>query len=160
LSRGLELASLGTDRRPIPQPSHQHHTRVVDQRVAAEPLRILFDAFDELPEASRCMLTETITVEPGGVTVEDELRGSGVDAMRVTYPMLVFDGLRSTRVDVSGNSIRLEMDGRTVGCTILEPSDAVWVRSAKTVGHRNGLVEEATAEIQGVRAVYRIGKAD
>jgi len=112
---------------------------------------------DESPEASRHTLTETITVEPGGVTVEDELQGSTVNAMRVTYPMLVFDGLKSTSVNVAGNSIQLEMDGCAAGCTILEPSGATWVRSSKTVAHRNGLVEPATAEIQGVRAVYRIG---
>lgn len=106
---------------------------------------------------AQCTLTETITVQPGGVTVEDELRGPAIDAMRVTYPMLVFDGLKSTKVAVAGNSIRLEMDGRAAGCTILEPPEAVWVRSAKRLGHRNGLIEPAVAEIQAVRTVYRIG---
>lgn len=104
-----------------------------------------------------CALRETITVEPAGVTVEDELRGSGIDAMRVTYPMLVFDGLKSTNVAVQGNSIRLELDGLAAGCTILEPPRAVWVRSPERLGHRNGLIEPAVAEIQGLRTVYRIG---
>ncbi|MHC4799112.1 MAG: LamG domain-containing protein, partial [Planctomycetota bacterium] len=46
---------------------------------------------DEVLESSSIDVVETITVEPGGVTVESKLGGEDIRAMRIYYPMLVFD---------------------------------------------------------------------
>ena len=101
-------------------------------------------------------LTQTLTLAGNGVTVEDQFDGAAVRSMRVTYPMLVFDGQKETKIDVHGNGVSLELDGRGVRFSVLEPNAVVLRRSGTTLGHRNGLVESAVAEIVGRRAVYRI----
>jgi hypothetical protein len=102
-------------------------------------------------------LTETITVDSEGVTVEDDVAGGEGDAMRVYYPMLVFDGRDRTKVELSGASVKLTMAGRSVRFTILVPKDAKLHRTGKELKHRNGLVEPVVAEFKDGRAVYRIG---
>jgi len=43
---------------------------------------------------------------------------------------------------------------------MLEPADTTWTGAGNAVGHRNGMVECATAEIGGTRATYRIEPID
>lgn len=100
-------------------------------------------------------LTQTILVEPSGVTVTDELSGSG-ERMRVLWPMLVSDGLSETRVEINGNSASLVLGGRGNRFSVLEPAGVVLSRSGKPLSHRNGTIETAVAEFSGKRAVYRI----
>ena len=103
-------------------------------------------------------LAQTILVEPSGVTVTDELTGSG-ERMRVTWPMLVSDGTEPTQVELTGNTATLRLGGRGTRFTLLEPAGVSLVRSGKPLGHRHGTVEIATAEFSGKRAVYRIEAA-
>lgn len=111
---------------------------------------------DRLPDARGRTITETITVEPDGVTIEDQVQGPGVEAIRVTFPLLVFDGQSETDVRSDGNVIWLALDGRGVRCVALEPPEGTWTRSGQTVGHRCGLVEPAWTEARGGRVVVRI----
>ncbi len=101
-------------------------------------------------------LTETFTLDALGVTVEDTLDSAAVRSMRVTSPMLVFDGRKKTQIDVSGNRAVLKLDGRGVQFSVLEPEGTVLRRTGTTLSHRNGLIEPVVAEIAGRRAVYRI----
>jgi hypothetical protein len=57
---------------------------------------------------------------------------------------------------MSGNSASLKLDGRGNRFSVLEPAGVILSRSGKPLSHRNGLVEAATAEFAGKRAVYRI----
>lgn len=104
-------------------------------------------------------LTETVTVEPAGVTVADELSGAGVKGLRVNYPMLVFDGLEKTDIQMQGNAVTLRLAGSGVKFAVTEPAGAVLRRTGKELGHRNGMVEPLYAEIAGLRASYRIEAA-
>jgi rhamnogalacturonyl hydrolase YesR len=105
---------------------------------------------------SSATVIETVTVEPDGVTLEDEVRGDGICAMRVTWPMLVFDGLEKTQVEMQGHTAAVSLDGRGVRLTVLEPATAVLRRTGRVLNHRNGQVEEVVAEFQGTRAVIRL----
>jgi len=132
---------------------------ILDETLAKTRFRVIYEIKPRKDRATLALrLTETITVEPNGVTVEDELSGGDIQAMRVYYPMLVFDGLEKTKVQMEGNTVALKLGSRGVRFTILEPRNAILQRTGKTLVHRNGLVEAAFAEFNGRRAVYRISK--
>ncbi len=100
-------------------------------------------------------LAETIVVEPAGVTVTDDLTGD-IANMRVTWPMLVFDGAEQAEVQLGKNTASLRLGGRGTRFTLLEPTGTLLQRAGKQVSHRNGMMEPATAEFSGKQAVYRI----
>jgi hypothetical protein len=60
---------------------------------------------------------------------------------------------------MAGSMATLRLGGRGTRFTLLEPAGVPLVRSGKSLGHRNGTVEIATAEFAGKRAVYRIEAA-
>lgn len=99
---------------------------------------------------------QTITVDATGVTVEDVITKEGVDAVKVYFPMLVFDGKDKTKVNMDEDKVSLNLAGESVTFTVLEPKGARLKRSGKELDHRNGLVEAAFAEVKGNRVVYRI----
>ena len=100
--------------------------------------------------------SQEITIDKDGVTVVDEVSLGGVDAVRATYPMLVFDGKDETDVAMRDNGVKLTLAGKSAVFEILEPKGAMLQRSGKQLKHRNGMVEEAYVEISGRRIVYRI----
>ncbi|MFH1918512.1 MAG: hypothetical protein ABIP48_01310 [Planctomycetota bacterium] len=120
------------------------------------PAKVRFRVAYSLETPNATQLVETITVEPSGVTVEDQITGDAVRAMRVTYPMLVFDGLAHTKVDLRGNRLALELDDLGAAFEIIEPEGVELKRTGQTYAHRNGQVEQVEADIPGHRAVYRI----
>jgi len=99
---------------------------------------------------------QTITVDQTGVSVEDEITIDGVDAIRVYYPMLVFDGRDKTKVVMNRNTVKLSLAGKSVKFTVTEPKGAILQRSGKQLKHRNGMAEAAFAEATGKRLTYRI----
>ncbi len=101
-------------------------------------------------------VSQTITVDRTGVTVEDVITRDGVDAIRVYYPMLIFDGKDRTKVVMDKNAVRLTLAGKSVNFTVMEPKGVTLQRSGKQLKHRNGMVEAAFAEAMGKRLVYRI----
>ena len=131
---------------------------ILEQEPARTRFRVSYARWSDGKGPAPVRLTQTILVEPSGVTVTDELTGGG-ERMRVTWPMLVSDGAEQTQVELVGNMATLRASGRGTRFTLLEPRDASLVRSGKPIGHRNGTVEIATAEFSGKRAVYRIEAA-
>jgi hypothetical protein len=100
-------------------------------------------------------VVQTLTVDRGGVTVEDVVTDADASAVRVTFPMLVFDG--ENRTDVAMGKCRdPELAGKGVRFTVVEPQGVTLKRSGKQLKHRNGMVEAAIGEIPGKRMVYRI----
>jgi len=132
----------------------------------ADPPKV--EVFEETPERVRFSITyegdfdgatrivETLTLDPAGVTVEDQLEGPQLNRMRVYYPMLVFDGLEETQVKMASNSVRLSLWDGAIRFAVLEPQGTVLKRAGTRLVHRNGMVEAAYADIQGLRALYRI----
>jgi rhamnogalacturonyl hydrolase YesR len=101
-------------------------------------------------------VTQTMTVDRNGVTVEDLVTVDGIDAMRITLPMLVFDGENRTDVKLKGDAVTLTLAGKSVNFAVVEPKAVKLQRSGEELRHRNGIIEAATAEIPGNRMVYRI----
>ncbi len=118
---------------------------ILEQQPACVRFRVTYDR----------ITTQTILVEPTGVTITDELSAPG-DRMQITWPMLIDDGAGQTQVEMAGNSISLRLRGRGIRFTMIEPAGVTLTRAGKSLGHRNGIVEIATAEFAGRRAVYRI----
>jgi hypothetical protein len=106
--------------------------------------------------ADSVSLTETITVQEDRVIIEDRIGGLNGGPIRVAYPMLVFDGRERTEVVINGNSVALRKQGRGVRFTILQPQDAQLRRTGEQIPHRNGMVEIAFAEFEGLTATYTV----
>lgn len=113
------------------------------------PLRVRF-------QVDYTGVRQRITIDESGVTVEDTVDLEGVDAIRVHYPMLVFDGKDETQTTVDRNTATLKLAGRCVRFAIQEPTDALLQRPGVKLNHRNGIVEDIFAETPGKRMVYRI----
>ena len=90
------------------------------------------------------------------MTIEDVVTADGVDAMRISFPMLVFDGKNETTVELKDNAVRLTLDEKSVHFAVTEPAELKLQRSGKRLPHRNGMVEATTAETTEKRMIYRI----
>jgi hypothetical protein len=116
---------------------------------------------EETPQRVRFQISytnvsQTVTIDQAGVTVEDVITADGADAARVYFPMLVFDGKDETKVAMDGNTVTLELAGKSVKFTVLEPQGLMLQRSGEQLTHQNGMMEAAFAEAKGKRVVYRI----
>ena len=101
-------------------------------------------------------VVQTITVDRSGVTVEDVVTADDAGAVRVTFPMLVFDGENESEVDMEGSAVILSLTGRGVMFRVTEPAGVELQRTGRQLKHRNGMVEAAVGEIPGKRMVYQI----
>jgi hypothetical protein len=128
---------------------------ILEQEPARTRFRVSYARFSAGKDPAPIRLSQTILVEPSGVTVTDEIAGD-VERLRVTWPMLVSDGAAETRIDLSGNSVSLKLGDRGTRFSLLEPAGVTLSRAGNRIPHRNGHVEAATAEFAGKRAVYRI----
>ena len=99
---------------------------------------------------------QTIMIDHAGVMIEDAVTAKDIDAMRVYYPMLVFDGERKTEVAMKGNTVKLTLANKSVNFTVLDPETAQLQRSGQELNHRNGIIEPVFAEMAGNRIVYHI----
>lgn len=129
--------------------------------VEEKPDQVVFRVtFSELRVKGRAgpgiTVMEAITVEPAGVTVRDEITSSSVKSLRISYPMLVFDGLQKTQIRMNGNTLEMSMDGKGVQFEFLQPAGATLQRSGKELNHRNGTVEPVYGDVPGRTAVYEI----
>lgn len=124
----------------------------------SQPQRAMFivahDLFDREP-AQRIQCYQTLVVTPGGVTVTDEVYPA-MQRMRITWPVLVFDGQERSNVEIAGHTATVTTGGRGVRFTVEAPANVTLARSGQVLNHRNGQVEPVIAEFSGRRAVYRI----
>ncbi len=111
----------------------------------------------ELPAGTGCVarVRSTYAVRREGVTVEESIEGD-VDAMRIEWPMLVFDGRARTDVRMNGNVVEARLDGRGVRFAVLEPAGAVLRREGREIPHRNGIVDTVLAETPARRIVWSL----
>jgi hypothetical protein len=100
-------------------------------------------------------LAETVTVEKGKITVEDELSGK-VSFIRITWPMLTFNGKDHTDVKIDNNTAVLKLEDKSVKFTAVEPANCSLTSAGKEYGHRNGKVKPLYFESEGNKAKYSI----
>ncbi len=131
------------------------------QKLAESKEQPKVTVLEQLPQRVRFQVsysavTQTVTVDQTGVTVEDEITKDGVDAIRVCYPMLVFDGRDKTKVVMAKDTVQLSLADKSVNFTVIEPKGVTLQRTGKQLSHRNGMVDTAFADATGRRLVYRI----
>lgn len=102
------------------------------------------------------IVSETITVTHGKVMVDTKVEGN-IDGLRITWPMLVFNGSEHTMVDISDDSVTLELEGRQIRFEVVDSDGHTLTRSNEQYAHRNGMVEPLVVETIGNRVVYMIG---
>ncbi len=101
-------------------------------------------------------VTQTITIDKNGVEVEDIITAQGAESVRVSFPMLVSDGMNNTNIKINKNKLSLSIDDKDHYFTVLSPKRLKLQRSNEALTHRNGMVEEVFAEANGTRIVYKI----
>lgn len=143
----------------LAEQSGEPAVEVLEQQPARAAFRVRYALAGDM------RVTETITCDATGVTVVDEVVGPAAKAMRVSFPMLVTDGLKETEVTVQGGEIRLRLEGKGERVVLLEPAQGTWQRSGQKVGHRNGMAEAVFSTMEfaggenGGKMVYRIEAA-
>jgi hypothetical protein len=98
-------------------------------------------------------VAETITVEKGKVTVEDEFEGN-VSKARITFPLLTTNGAEETDVKLSNNALTATLEGKSLRFNA--PSGTTLTRTGLKYGHRNGMVEVVAFETTAKKAKYSI----
>lgn len=128
---------------------------ILQQRTSRTSFRVEFVIPQISTNSQPLRVAETIVLEPAGVTITDELTGK-VEKVRISWPMLIFDGEEKTKVTIEGSTATLDLREHGVRFTILEPTGTPLQRSRKTLNHRNGQVEAAVAETSSHRVVYQL----
>ena len=121
------------------------------------PNSVKFQIVYNLENASSKNITivETIGIKDGIITVENEI--SGVSGKkRLSWPMLVFNGANNVDVEMSNSSASLELNGKGVRFSVLEPQESKLSRSGVSLDHRNGIVEAIYAEFAGNKISYQL----
>ena len=121
------------------------------------PEKVRFRVIHEGDMDGVTKVTETISVDAGGITIEDKIEG-GVDSMRVYYPMTLFDGAERSKIEMAKDSVTLSLRDGSVRFRMIEPAGIELARTGKPLVNRNGELEGAYADVHGLRAVYRIEK--
>ncbi|MFC2113062.1 hypothetical protein ACFLTA_07325 [Bacteroidota bacterium] len=127
---------------------------ILDQYPGLTSFRVIYNLRDENDMLVK--LTETIRLEKGVITVEDEIQGD-VSQFRVNWPMLTFNGETHSDIRIERNKAIVELEGKQIQFQVINPADVSIRRSGNHYGHRNGIVEPLLADIKGNRAVYTIG---
>jgi hypothetical protein len=128
----------------------------VDVRVLKEtPNLVSFEVIYEGDFHGISKVSQMITITPNGITIEDQLSGD-CKKMRVYYPMLVFDGLEGSKVNLSKNSLKLFLNGGGIHFEMIEPGNSILKRTNKSLISTNGFIEAAYSDIHGKKAVYQI----
>jgi hypothetical protein len=122
-----------------------HKVLVIEENPERVRLRIFYED-----------VIQGITIDPGGVTVEDRFTHTNLEAIRVDCPMLVFDGKEETSISMDADSVRLGLSGKSIRFSVVQPKGLTLQRSGRPLKHPNGIVEAAFVETPRRRLVYRI----
>jgi GT2 family glycosyltransferase len=121
------------------------------------PQRVRFRVVYEGMSGGPTRIQQAVSVEPEGVTIEDEVTGPH-DGLRVELPALTSDGAETTGIALAGGTVRLSLRGAANQVTLLSPA-GTFRRTGETYDHRNGRVEILSAEVSGDRTRYRVSAA-
>ena len=129
---------------------------VLEEAVNLTKLKITYKIKAKSGDKSDITLTETITVKPNEVLIEDQVSGRGADQLRVYYPMLVSNGEDETEIQMDQKKLRMQLEQKSVSLEILNSLESTLIRTGQTLKHRNGLVEPVYFDANGLSAQYRI----
>ena len=126
---------------------------IIDESSGIVKFRVAYNLKDIKNKSIKVI--ETIKVERGSITVEDEIIGD-ILLMQVTWPMLAFNGKAFSNINIDKKTAILSLEGQQIKFQMIEPENISLSRSGKQYGHRNGIIEPLVAEFQGNKATYSI----
>jgi len=133
-------------------PKQPPSVEVLEQSPDTVSFRITYEG--DFGGATR--IRQTVTITAAGVKVEDSVAGAGVKDIRIYYPMLVFDGLEPTQVQVEANTARLALRDGSIRFTLDQPRGVALQRTGLRLDFRNGQAEALYANISGTTATYSL----
>jgi len=163
--RKLDLGGQNVAVGPAWQDAEGTWHRLADYARADRPrVEVLHEARDcvrfrvtyDRPGPGADRVIQTLSLDRDGLTVEDRIDTSGTGAVRVYFPMLIFDGLEETDVELAGAAVRLRLRGGAIRFRVLEPEGIELHRTGEVCEHRNGLAEPVWGQSARPRIVYRI----
>ncbi len=112
----------------------------------------------QLDGAATLHLRETVSLEKGRVTVEDEMIAGDIRAMTVNYPFIASDGENTTELVLQGNAAEMRLLGSGSRVVLKVPAGEFEHRALHLL-HENGWMDLLRAEVPGRKAVYTIEPA-
>ncbi|MBU3028405.1 hypothetical protein [Zobellia galactanivorans] len=83
---------------------------------------------------------ETITIEKGKVTVNNEFKGIEAEK-RITWPMLVFDGENNTKIELNQSEVSIGLKEKAIKFSVLNNVNGQLKRTGTPIEYVNGIAE-------------------
>ena len=125
------------------------------QTVSASPEKVVIRAVTNW-EAKSAKVTETLTLTPEGLRVENAVEAPDAKTLRIYFPLLVTDGLENTKVSINGSRLSVSLCGAGETFQILSPANAKLQRLGQQFLHWNGMIEPVYADLPALQATYTI----
>lgn len=126
---------------------------IIEESQGTASFKVIYHLKDN--QGNSYTLTETITSERESIRIEDEI-DADITHMRITWPMLTFNGKLSSHIQIENEAAIVELEGRKIKFHLIEPANISFSRSGVQYGHRNGIIEPLVAEFQGNKAIFSI----
>lgn len=117
--------------------------------VSAKPAPVIDWQWDQVPSAEMIQIRETITTEPGRVSVATRFLAGETQEQYFYYPFITTDGRSETGVAIDGNRMRLTRNDQTIEVRIDSPSNVTWEPMGLRLVHGNGFMDIARVSTTG-----------
>lgn len=129
--------------------------KVLEENTDAVRFSITYDLNNINGMPDQVTITETFLIADGAITVTSEFKGMK-GKKRINWPMLVFDGKENVEVGLKDSEVSLELRGKGVHFSILEPENVKLERSGRPIKYVNGMAEVVFAEFLGDKVIYSL----
>ncbi|TRX47321.1 hypothetical protein FNH22_30065 [Fulvivirga sp. M361] len=128
---------------------------VLEENPNAVKFRVTFNLDDIDGISDHIIIIETYLIADGTITVTNEFKGIK-GKKRINWPMLVFDGKETVKVNLADSNVSLNLEGKEVNFEILKPQNVKLERSGKSFNYVNGIAEVIYAEFSGNKITYSL----
>ena len=123
--------------------------------VSISPAKVVIRAVTSW-EKKAAKVTETLTLTPEGLRVENVVNAPGVKSMRLYFPLLVSDGQEETKTTLDGARLSVALRGSGETFRVIAPASVKLQRLGKQFLHWNGMMEPVYADIPALQATYTL----
>ncbi|MFY0628410.1 MAG: hypothetical protein JXR07_19090 [Reichenbachiella sp.] len=140
-------------------------TSLAEQEIEPTEVKILEESETKVEfivvynTADSISIIENISIEDDIVSVKNSILGHKGNK-RLTWPILVFDGIDKSTINVGEKSISVNLDGEGVQLTLNNGFNGEVRISEEEYNHRNGIAKIGLAEINQNEFTYTLSKTE